>query len=118
RAADERAEADEALEDEEFEVVGDDGKVHRLTRPVAPSRTGVRCLAASLAPGWPACTPSLARTPRARPPIPQGGLHGGQSIVGGALAASCASRGDTAGHTVHATPPCTASRVERYGGAH
>src|SRR5262249_11688096 len=51
------------------------------------------------APGWLACTLSLARTSRTRPPIPQRGLLGAGSNVGGALAMSCASRSDTARHT-------------------
>ena len=37
--------------------------------------------------------PTLARTPRARPPIPKGGRSEVSRIAGGALSASCASRG-------------------------
>ena len=64
-----------------------------------------RSATAPVAPGWLACTPSLARAGLRATPHPPPGAARGQPTRGGALAPPCASRGDTARQTVLPGPP-------------
>jgi len=73
--------------------------------PAEYANARARGAKAPVAPGWLACTPSLARAGLRATPHPPPGAARGQPTRGGALAPPCASRGDTARQTVLPGPP-------------
>src|SRR5262249_21623986 len=104
-----RVSARDAL-DPSVGIVRDQRGVGARVMSVWLESAAVQTSGALLASGWLACTPQLARTRLARPPIPQWGRGGSQSNVCGALVASCASCGDTARHTPLAEHPVSSPR--------